>query len=185
MAIVKANYLRMSGGGASPDRATGGRRRVGRAMAYYSHRPGDDLEQRDDGRRPARDWYTADGERVPLRTARDRVEHWLEARDAGPDPRVYRIVLSTSEAVLTADDLATTLRRGLGRRDPVAAERWAYCRHDAGSHPHVHVVALTDHRGLDRDDLRAMREALGERERCREQELHRVVQAREPQEYER
>jgi hypothetical protein len=172
MAIVKVNYVSMAGGAAAP----ASRRRIQRAMDYYTYRPGADLDATQArGGTPAREWHTADGERVSVREASEQVERWLRERDAGPAPRCYRIVLSTSEVEVPAADVEATLRRGLERNgsDPRALEQWVYCRHDTASHPHVHAVALTDHRGLTRDDLIAMRGALTERERLREQERER------------
>src|SRR5215207_8402732 len=102
MAIVKANYVSMAGGAATP----ASRRRIQRAMDYYTHRPGTDLEAvQETGRRPGREWHTAAGERVSVRTASGRVERWLRERDEGPAPRCYRIILSTSEVELTAADV--------------------------------------------------------------------------------
>jgi hypothetical protein len=152
-------------------------------MEYYTFRPGADLEAardeegREAGRRPARSWHTAGGERVSRREAAARIEGWLRERDGEPPPRCYRIVLSTKEVELTAEDVEATLRRGLerGGRDPRAREQWAYCRHDAGEHPHVHVVALTDHRGLNTADLAAMRAVVEERERLREREREQAL----------
>jgi hypothetical protein len=173
MGIVKVNYVPMAGGAAAP----ASRRRITRAMDYYTFRPGADLDAaRATERHPARAWHTADGERVSRREAAERVEAWLRARDGEAPPRCYRIVLSTRAVELTADDIETTLRQGLARdgRDARALEQWVYCRHDAGGHPHAHVVALTNHRGLTRADLDVLRGALAERERLREQQRDRL-----------
>jgi hypothetical protein len=172
--IVRANYVPMAAGAAAP----ASRRRISRAMEYYTFRPGADLEAaREPGGRAARAWHTPDGERVSRREAAARVEGWLRERGGEPAPRCYRIVLSTRAVELTAADVAATLRRGLerGGRDSRALEQWAYCRHDAGEHPHVHVVALTDHRGLNTADLAAMRAVVEERERLREREREQAL----------
>jgi hypothetical protein len=174
MGIVKVNYVPMAGGAQAPT----SRRRITRAMDYYTFRPGADLEAiRAAEEHPARSWHTADGERVSRREAAERVEAWLRARDGEAPPRCYRIVLSTREVELTPDDIATALRQGLERdgRDAQALEQWVYCRHDAGAHPHAHVVALTDQRGLAAPDLHRMREALEEREAVRERERQQGI----------
>ncbi len=45
-----------------------------------------------------------------------------------------------------------------------------YVRHENTDHPHLHVVALTNARGLDVDDLNRMRAHVLEREQERERE---------------
>jgi ribosomal protein L12E/L44/L45/RPP1/RPP2 len=47
---------------------------------------------------------------------------------------------------------------------------WMYVRHGNTAHPHVHVVAVTDGRGLHVDDLNRMRAHVVEREQQRERE---------------
>jgi hypothetical protein len=78
--------------------------------------------------------------------------------------------------------------RRQARADARFAARFLYVRHEGPghSHPHVHALFVTDHRGLNTRDLDRMRAALGEREalREREQAQTRQWQQQAHQEYE-
>jgi hypothetical protein len=74
-------------------------------------------------------------------------------------------VLSTKDAPLTPADYAAVLDRG-------GFDRWYFTPHHGGDHPHAHGVAFAA-RPRRRDELNAVRAALGDRERARERELTR------------
>jgi len=143
VAIVKANYLR-SGGGS----------RIGRSVDYYGWREGTEVE---------RTWHAADGRELDQDAAKDEI-----AGKAEEAPYTYRVVLSTREAELDADDYAAVLDERF--------DDWYFTTHLEGDHPHAHAVAFRDER-LDRDDLADLRERLGELERAHEQALEQAPEA--------
>ena len=139
MAIVKANYVRGAGGG-----------RVGRAVDYYGWREGADVD---------RVWHASDGRELDQDAAKGEIEERAEEA-----PYTYRVVLSTREAELDADDYGQVLDEHF--------DDWYFTTHHEGEHPHAHAVAFSDER-IDRDDLAGLRERLGELELEHEQGLER------------
>lgn len=185
MGIVQARYDPVSP-------AAGWRTRVHQAMTYYSRRPGRDKE-REEREHPgvAGRWFvTADGERLPLPEAERRFAREVEAQLAAtqartaererelserygrpirlPEPthRFYQVVVSTRDVALHDRDAAAILGRAFD--GPTL-----YVRHENTDNPHLHVVALTNARGLDVDDLNRMRAHVLEREQEREREQGR------------
>ena len=169
--------------------ATGWRTRVHKAMGYYARRPGKDKE-REEREHPGvtgRWFVTADGERLPLKEAEQRFAREIEAQLAVtqartaareqelsarygrpvrlPEPthRFYQVVVSTREVALHDRDAAAILGRAFD--GPTL-----YVRHENTDNPHLHVVALTNARGLDVDDLNRMRAHVLVREQARERE---------------
>ena len=144
MAIVKANYLH--------HRAGGHLRRLGRAVAYYSWREASDERPREQ----PRTWYSADGRRLDYAAARREI-----TQGARESAYAYRVVLSTAAVALAPADYASVLNRQF--------DRWFLVLHHGGPHPHAHAVALSARR-LEARQLNDLREALTEREGCREAE---------------
>jgi hypothetical protein len=169
--------------------ATGWRTRVHKAMGYYARRPGRDKE-REEREHPGvkgRWFVTADGERLPPHEAEQRfaraAEAQLAAAQAGraereralterygrpirlPEPthRFYQVVVSTRDVALHDRDAAAILAQAF-------AGPTLYVRHENTANPHLHVVALTNARGLDVDDLNRLRAHVLEREQARERE---------------
>ncbi len=140
MAIVKANYR--------PRARVAG---IGRSVAYYTWREHAGV--------PAA-WYSSDGRELSYETARREVTE--QAHEAS---YTYRIVLSTRDTPLEAEDYAQIL--------DAQFNRWYLATHHAGEHPHAHAIAFSDHR-LDVGHLTAMREQLRELEIDRERELEQV-----------
>jgi hypothetical protein len=172
--------------------AAGWRTRVRKAMTYYSRRPGRDKE-REEREHPGvkgRWFVTPDGERLSLHEAERRFAGEIEAELAAaqartaererelserygrpvrlPEPthRFYQVVVSTREVALHDRDAAAILGRAF-------ASPTLYVRHENTANPHLHVVALTNARGLDIDDLNRMRAHVLEREQEREREQQR------------
>jgi len=138
MAILKANYL--------PQAQTG---RIGRSVAYYTWREGTD--------QPPRAWHDQDGHELGYDAAKEAVaEHAAEAA------YTYRIVLSTRDAPLDAEQYAAVLGEHF--------DHYFLTAHHAGSHPHAHAIAFSDRR-LGTDELSQMREHLHEFELAREHQL--------------
>jgi hypothetical protein len=134
-------------------RGPGPTRNVRRGVAYYTWR-----EEGAHPRGRPRVWHAHDGRELDYAAARAEIP--AGARDA---PYTYRLVLSTRDAPLTPEDYAAALRRG-------GFDRWYFTRHHGGVHPHAHAVAFAA-RPRRRDELNAVRAALGDRERERAQQL--------------
>jgi hypothetical protein len=139
VAIVKANYR---------NRASVGR--IGRSVTYYTWR--------EDRYHPGR-WQASDGR--PL----EYEQVWREVTDRAHEAGyTYRVMLSTRDVELDADDYARVL-------DGQFAD-WYLTAHHAGDHPHAHAIAFSDHR-LGVRDLQEMRAELAELELGRERALER------------
>ena len=123
-----------------------------RGVRYYTFRE----EPAHPHGRP-RVWHAHDGRTLDYAAA--RVEIPAGAQDA---PYTYRLVLSTKDAPLTPEDYAAVLERG-------GFDRWYFTQHHGGDHPHAHGVAFAT-RLRRRDELNAVRVALGDHERARERE---------------
>jgi hypothetical protein len=123
--------------------------RIGRSVAYYTWREGADQQPRT--------WHDQDGRLLPYEAAKHEVaEHASEAS------YTYRIVLSTRDATLEPEHYAAVLNEHF--------DEFFLTTHHAGSHPHAHVIAFSDHR-LGADELGEMRGHLHELEIGREHQL--------------
>jgi hypothetical protein len=121
-----------------------------RGLRYYTFR-----EEPAHPRGRPRVWHSDDGRALDYTAAKAEIP-------AGAQEALYtyRLVLSTKDAPLTPADYAAVLDRG-------GFDRWYFTAHHGGDHPHAHGVAFaTRRRG--RDELNAVRAALGTRERARE-----------------
>jgi hypothetical protein len=123
--------------------------RISRSVAYYTWREGTDQQPRS--------WHDQDGHELDYDSAREEVaEHASEAS------YTYRIVLNTRDAALDPEHYAAVLNDHFD-------DFYLTTRH-AGSHPHAHAIAFSDHR-LSADELGEMREHLHELEIEREHQL--------------
>lgn len=153
MAIVYATYFRAADAG-----------KTAASLDYVCRRPGRDLTELRRQGQDGRAVHTPGGGLLDRTTAGDRF------RDAVAEERsvrIYRVVLSTKDVPLRDEDYHAVARQLFG-------ERYVFVRHDGHSHPHAHVLARTDGRGLMVPELNAMRHALAEREQAREREAGRA-----------
>ncbi len=123
--------------------------RISRSVAYYTWREGADQQPRS--------WHDQDGRMLPYDAAKHEVaEHASEAA------YTYRIVLSTRDAALDPGQYAAVLNDHF--------DEFYLTTHSAGSHPHAHAIAFSDHR-LSADELGDMRAHLHNLEIDREHQL--------------
>ena len=130
-----------------------------RGLRYYTWRE----EDAHPHGRP-RVWHAHDGRELDYAAAKAEIP--AGAQEA---PYTYRLVLSTKDAPLTPEDYAAVLDRG-------GFDRWYFTQHHGGDHPHAHGVAFAA-RLRGRDELNAVRAALGDRERARERDRARTDDA--------
>jgi hypothetical protein len=124
--------------------------RLGRRVAYYSWREGEDRP-----RQHPRVWHAHGGRELDYAAARAEI-----AAAAQATPLTYRVVLSPGDTEgLLPEDYAAVLDRHF--------DRWYVVAHHFGDHPHAHALAPANRR-LDRAALADLRTALGARTRERE-----------------
>ena len=159
--VVKANYVRVAGGGM---------RRIRASVRYLSRRP--DRE----GERGERTGFDKEGSGLE----RPAIQERLDRAEREGATHLYRFILSPDAEADTPHDLRRYTRETMQALEVAHRGRlaWVAVEHaKEGGHSdraHVHVVAAT-HRKLDRDELSLLREA-GTQAWERQLELQRTLE---------